>query len=107
MTRTIKKATMKRSHYDNHDQLRTHLADFRDAGNFVQSPARRLVSEGHARPALSRANSQCDNAVTAAALQVWRTRAKAVPPTSQVRIDAAMLRLLRASGAGSSRGSAD
>lgn len=28
MNRTIKKATVKRYHYDNHDQLRAHLADF-------------------------------------------------------------------------------
>ena len=26
--RTIKEATVKRFHYDSHDQLRTHLADF-------------------------------------------------------------------------------
>ncbi|MFM7444338.1 MAG: DDE-type integrase/transposase/recombinase, partial [Tabrizicola sp.] len=28
MNRTIKEATVKRFHYDSHDQLRTHLADF-------------------------------------------------------------------------------
>ena len=28
MNRTIKKATVKRYHYDSHDQLRSHLADF-------------------------------------------------------------------------------
>ena len=28
MNRTIKEATVKRYHYDNHEQLRTHLADF-------------------------------------------------------------------------------
>ena len=34
MNRTIKDATVKRFHYDNHDQLRRHLADFIDAYNF-------------------------------------------------------------------------
>jgi len=35
MNRTIKKATVKRFHYDSHDQLRTHLADFMTACNFA------------------------------------------------------------------------
>ena len=34
MNRTIKQATVKRYHYENHDQLRRHLADFLDAYNF-------------------------------------------------------------------------
>ena len=34
MNRTIKDATVKRYHYDNHDQLRRHLADFVAAYNF-------------------------------------------------------------------------
>jgi len=34
MNRTIKDATVKRFHYDNHDQLRRHLADFVSAYNF-------------------------------------------------------------------------
>ena len=34
MNRTIKDATVKRYHYDNHDQLRQHLADFVAAYNF-------------------------------------------------------------------------
>ena len=34
MNRTIKQATVKRRHYENHDQLRRHLADFLDAYNF-------------------------------------------------------------------------
>lgn len=34
MNRTIKDATVKRYHYDNHAQLRRHLADFVDAYNF-------------------------------------------------------------------------
>jgi hypothetical protein len=37
MNRTIKDATVKRYHYDSHDQLRTHLADFMDAYNFSRS----------------------------------------------------------------------
>jgi len=35
MNRTIKEATVKRYHYDSHDQLRTRLADFMDAYNFA------------------------------------------------------------------------
>lgn len=34
MNRTIKEATVKRYHYDDHSQLRRHLADFLDAYNF-------------------------------------------------------------------------
>ena len=34
MNRTIKEATVKRFHYDNHEQLRQLLADFIDAYNF-------------------------------------------------------------------------
>jgi hypothetical protein len=34
MNRTIKDATVKRFHYDDHAQLKKHLADFIDAYNF-------------------------------------------------------------------------
>ena len=34
MNRTIKDATVRRYHYEDHDQLRGHLADFLDAYNF-------------------------------------------------------------------------
>ena len=34
MNRTIKEATVKRYHYDNHTQLETHLADFINAYNY-------------------------------------------------------------------------
>ncbi len=34
MNRTITEATVKRFHYDDHAQLRRHLADFIDAYNF-------------------------------------------------------------------------
>jgi hypothetical protein len=34
MNRTIKEATVKRYHYDSHDQLRQHLADFVAAYRF-------------------------------------------------------------------------
>ena len=34
MNRTIKDATVKRFHYDDHEQLRRHLGDFIDAYNF-------------------------------------------------------------------------
>lgn len=36
MNRTIKDATVKRYHYDNHDQLRSHLRDFIDAYNYAR-----------------------------------------------------------------------
>ena len=36
MNRTIKEATVKRYHYDSHDQLRVHLADFMAAYNFAR-----------------------------------------------------------------------
>ena len=36
MNRTIKEATVKRFHYDSHEQLRTHLADFIAAYNFAR-----------------------------------------------------------------------
>ena len=36
MNRTIKDATVKRYHYDTHDQLRSHLADFLDAYNYAR-----------------------------------------------------------------------
>ena len=36
MNRTIKDATVKRFHYDSHDELRTHLADFMAAYNFAR-----------------------------------------------------------------------
>ena len=34
MDRTIKEATVKRSHYDDHDQLRNHLINFISYYNF-------------------------------------------------------------------------
>ena len=46
MNRTIKEATVKRYHYDRHDQLRQHLHDFIDAYNF----ARRLKALGGLTP---------------------------------------------------------
>ena len=36
MNRTIKEATVKRYHYDRHDQLRQHLQAFIDAYNFAR-----------------------------------------------------------------------
>jgi hypothetical protein len=36
MNRTINEATVKRSHYDSHDQLRTHIADILVAYNFAR-----------------------------------------------------------------------
>ncbi|WP_044045259.1 IS481 family transposase [Octadecabacter antarcticus] len=36
MNRTIKEATVKRYHYDSHEQLRTHLSDFLDAYDYAR-----------------------------------------------------------------------
>ena len=36
MNRTIKEATVKRYHYESHEQLRSHLDDFLNAYNFAQ-----------------------------------------------------------------------
>ena len=36
MNRTIKDATVRRYHYDSHDQLRSHLSDFLNAYNFAR-----------------------------------------------------------------------
>ena len=36
MNRTIKEATVRRFHYDTHDHLRSHLADFVMAYNFAK-----------------------------------------------------------------------
>ena len=36
MNRTLKEATVQRYHYDSHDQLRRHLADFLAAYNFAK-----------------------------------------------------------------------
>jgi len=36
MNRTIKDATVKRYHYDSHDQLRTHIGDFVSAYNYAR-----------------------------------------------------------------------
>ncbi len=46
MNRTIKDATVKRFHYESHDQLRAHLADFMAAYNF----ARRMKTLGGLTP---------------------------------------------------------
>jgi hypothetical protein len=36
MNRTLKEATVRRYHYDNHRQLKDHLAAFLDAHNFAK-----------------------------------------------------------------------
>ncbi len=46
MNRTIKEATVKRYHYDSHNQLRQRLHDFIDAYNF----ARRLKAPSGLTP---------------------------------------------------------
>jgi hypothetical protein len=44
MNRTIKEAVVKRFHFETHDQLRTHLADFMGAYNFAAAPRRSAAS---------------------------------------------------------------
>jgi hypothetical protein len=53
MNRTIKDATVKRYHYDDHNQLRRHLADFVDAYNF----GRRLKTLKGPHPSSSSQNA--------------------------------------------------
>ena len=36
MNRTIKEATVKRYHYDRHEQLKTHLSDFINPYNYAR-----------------------------------------------------------------------
>ena len=53
MNRTIKEATAKRFHYDTHDQLKHHLANFLSAYNFGQrlkTPKGFTPDEPSARP---------------------------------------------------------
>ncbi len=76
MNRTIKDATVKRFHYDDHDQLRTHLRSFVAAYNFgrrlktlkgltpyelickqwTKEPERFIVSSIHQMPGLNTEN---------------------------------------------------
>lgn len=87
MNRTIKEATVKRFHYESHDQLRTHLADFMAAYNFARrlktlsgltpyeyitkiwtsEPDRFIVDPIHQMPGLGAINSFV-------ALDVWQAR---------------------------------
>ncbi len=55
MNRTIKDATVKRFHYETHDQLRTHLADFllrrgQQSAGLSASPSSPTTSPGGSRP---------------------------------------------------------
>jgi IS30 family transposase len=54
MNRTIKEATVKRFHYDSHDQLRTHLADFMAAYNFARRLKTTIAQAAVADPTHSR-----------------------------------------------------
>ncbi len=67
MNRTLKDATVKRYHYDSHDQLRTHLKLFLDAYNH----ARRLK---HFRAVATRYEKHAANylaLVKLAATRIW------------------------------------
>jgi transposase InsO family protein len=68
MNRTLKEATVRRYHYDSHDQLRAHLAAFVDAYNF----AKRLKT----LKGLTRSNT------SASAGQTSRTGSPSIQPTS-------------------------
>ncbi|MBB3710037.1 transposase InsO family protein [Aminobacter aminovorans] len=70
MNRTIKDATVKRFHYDNHEQLRRHLQDFTGAYNF----ARRLKSLKGSRPTSSSANSGPPNQIVSSSIQSIKCR---------------------------------
>ena len=79
MNRAIKEATVKRFHYESHDQLRTHLADFMAAYNFARrlktlsgltpyeyiakiwtsEPDRFIVDPIHQMPGLNRFATRC------------------------------------------------
>lgn len=48
MNRTIKEATVKRYHYDSHDELRDHLANFVDA--FLLDGLKRSKASRHVSP---------------------------------------------------------
>ena len=63
MNRTIKDATVKRFHYDDHDQLRQHLADFVSAYNF----GRRLKT----LKGLTPCEFICKRAATIQAIKPW------------------------------------
>jgi transposase InsO family protein len=74
MNRTIKDATVKRFHYDSHDQLRTHLADFMAAYNFARrfkTPSgksrQRARSGGRRRPSRAGVAQGC----LPAGLRAW------------------------------------
>ena len=64
MNRTIKEATVRRFHYDTHDQLERHLADFVAAYNFAKrlktlkglTPYEFMCKSWHSQPELFNAN---------------------------------------------------
>lgn len=62
VNRTIKNATVKRHHYDSHDQLRRHLADYNFAGRlktlgapkvWTSQPDRYIIDPSHQMPGLN------------------------------------------------------
>ncbi|CAM3975828.1 Transposase, truncated [Paracoccus yeei] len=70
MNRTIKEATVKRFHYDDHDQLRAHLADFMAAYNF----ARRLKTLKGSPPTNTSASSGPQNRTDSSSTRSTRCR---------------------------------
>lgn len=70
MNRTIKEATVKRFHYEDHDQLRRRLADFIGAYNF----ARRLKTLKLLTPMSSSANSGLQSLIDPSSIQPSKGR---------------------------------
>lgn len=64
MNRTIKEATVKRFHYDDHVQLKKHLADFIDAYNF----GRRLKTLKASPPTSSSAKGGLPNQIDSSSI---------------------------------------
>ena len=70
MNRTIKEATVNRYHYETHDQLRTHLADFVTAYNF----SRRLKTQKGLSPYEYICNSGQKNQTVSPSIQSIKCR---------------------------------
>lgn len=112
MNRKLKEATIKRYHYETHDQLRSHLADFVTAYNFAgrlktlkgltpyeyicktwaTEPQQFTLDPHHQMPGLNtRITASCRPAIASS----YRVRAAAMP-ASQARVAATSARPLRA-----------
>src|SRR6056297_2260079 len=70
MNQTIKDATVKRYHYDTHEQLRSHPADFLDAYNF----AHRLKTLNGLRPTSTSAKFGLQSQIDLSTIRSTRCR---------------------------------